>query len=282
MDFGCFTLVENVHEDRLEPPFLNVCVAQVEPKHGSTYHKQMSGHWNKHHELKFLKKIRKTKENGLHFLEILLCSSEDFPDFEAVPELANLLSTTNPDLKTIPVPSEPPFNQVEKQIWEKIWPISFNPTERKLEFTEEEKSFFQECMRKAVKIAEDNKEKGHLPIGVVIVNSIQKKIVSFSADCRHKYPLDHAVFKAIKEKEDTEEDPYLLRGCDVFVTSEPCVMCAMALIHSKVNRVFYGVPTEEGALGSHILLHKIKNLNHKFDCFKGLCEEECQQLWGEN
>ena len=96
---------------------------------------------------------------------------------------------------TFKVPSEPPFNQREKQTWEKFWPISFNPVERKLEFTGEEKLFFQECMRNAVEIAKLNKQNGNLPIGVVIVNSSHKKIISSSADCRHEYPLDHAVFK---------------------------------------------------------------------------------------
>lgn len=282
MDFGCFSIVENIHDDRLQAPSIDVYVAKVETKHGSTYHKGLMKHWNKHNQLKHLKKIRKVKEKDSNFLEILLCSVEDFPEFEAVPGLANLLSATSSDLKTIQVPSEPPFNQREKQAWENIWPISFNPVARKLEFTGEEKLFFQECMRNAVEIAKLNKQNGNLPIGVVIVNSSHKKIISSSADCRHEYPLDHAVFKAIKEKENTKDDPYLLRGCDVFVTSEPCVMCAMALVHSKVDRVFYGVQREEGALGSHILLHKMKNLNHKFDCFKGLCEKECQQLWEEN
>ena len=103
MDFGCFSIVENIHIDRLQPPSIDVYVAKVETKHGSTYHKKVMKNWNKHNQLKHLKKIRKVKEKDLNFLEILLCSAEDFPEFEAVPELANLFSATSPELKTIQV-----------------------------------------------------------------------------------------------------------------------------------------------------------------------------------
>uniref|UniRef100_A0A6M2DPF3 Putative subunit of trna-specific adenosine-34 deaminase n=1 Tax=Xenopsylla cheopis TaxID=163159 RepID=A0A6M2DPF3_XENCH len=63
--------------------------------------------------------------------------------------------------------------------------------------------------------------------------------------------------------------PYLCTGYDVYLTHEPCVFCAMALTHSRVSRVFYiNENKSNGALGSVLKLHTVKDLNHRFEVFK--------------
>ncbi|XP_064593909.1 probable inactive tRNA-specific adenosine deaminase-like protein 3 [Zonotrichia leucophrys gambelii] len=57
---------------------------------------------------------------------------------------------------------------------------------------------------------------------------------------------------------------YLLSGCDVFVTREPCALCAMALLHARVRRVFYGHACAQGALGTRWGLHGHPRLNHRY------------------
>ena len=76
------------------------------------------------------------------------------------------------------------------------------------------------------------------------------------------------------------QDQYVCTGFDVFLSHEPCPMCAMALVHSRVARVFYAHPYPEcGALGSVHSLHTIKSLNHSFQVFCGvLAGEEGQDL----
>ncbi|XP_051879542.1 probable inactive tRNA-specific adenosine deaminase-like protein 3 [Pristis pectinata] len=76
----------------------------------------------------------------------------------------------------------------------------------------------------------------------------------------------------------TNRLPYICTGYDLYVTREPCVMCAMALVHSRIHRVFYGTSSPDGALGTKYKIHTRKDLNHHYVVFKGLMEKECQLL----
>ncbi|CAI5519464.1 unnamed protein product [Closterium sp. Naga37s-1] len=63
--------------------------------------------------------------------------------------------------------------------------------------------------------------------------------------------------------------PYLCTGFDAFMLHEPCIMCAMALVHQRVRRVFYAIPNlQGGALGSCWKLHGVKSLNHHYEVFR--------------
>ncbi|XP_076285210.1 putative inactive tRNA-specific adenosine deaminase-like protein 3 [Lasioglossum baleicum] len=82
-----------------------------------------------------------------------------------------------------------------------------------------------------------------------------------------------------KAEADSEKSgPYLCTGYWSFLLKEPCPLCAMALVHSRISRIFYGVPNEAtGVLGSKTILHAVPGLNHRYQVWSGVLEQECRQ-----
>lgn len=62
--------------------------------------------------------------------------------------------------------------------------------------------------------------------------------------------------------------PYLCTGYDVYLTDEPCIMCAMALVHSRARRIFFHKSNVNGALKTLTKLHTIKALNHHYEVYQ--------------
>ncbi|XP_072377741.1 probable inactive tRNA-specific adenosine deaminase-like protein 3 [Diabrotica undecimpunctata] len=85
-------------------------------------------------------------------------------------------------------------------------------------------------------------------------------------------------FKVKDELTDPADGPYLCTGYYVYLTREPCVMCAMALVHSRAKRVFFGVKSSHGALESLCKIHTVKDLNHHYEVFGGLLVDKCRSL----
>lgn len=91
---------------------------------------------------------------------------------------------------------------------------------------------------------------------------------------------DMSALENHRSPDNTKENgqPYICTGYDLYVTREPCVMCAMALVHSRINRVFYGTASADGALGTKYKIHCQKDLNHHFEVYKGVMLKACEEL----
>ncbi|CAF3355625.1 unnamed protein product [Rotaria socialis] len=130
------------------------------------------------------------------------------------------------------------------------------------------------------KIQENDKESHY---AIIVDNERQIPLVG-SRDYRDKHPLQHSTMVAIdllaadsvylrenlieKFIEKQEKKTYLLNGCSIYLTHEPCIMCAMALLHSRVSTVYYvNKHVHVGALGSKYKLHTLKKTNHRFTVY---------------
>lgn len=89
------------------------------------------------------------------------------------------------------------------------------------------------------------------------------------------YPFDHYILKTLRCQPKSQriprnqKIPYLLSGCLAILSMEPCVMCSMALLHSRIDCVIYFERNEiSGALGSKCFLHAENSLNHHFPVYK--------------
>jgi tRNA(Arg) A34 adenosine deaminase TadA len=79
------------------------------------------------------------------------------------------------------------------------------------------------------------------------------------------YSRENLIEKFIEKK---DKKNYLLNGCSIYLTHEPCIMCAMALLHSRIQNVYYlNKNLNYGALGSIYKLHTLKKTNHRFNVY---------------
>ena len=129
-------------------------------------------------------------------------------------------------------------------------------------------------MMEALNLAEEAAKLGETPIGCVIVR--EDRIVGRGYNRREidRDALAHAELMAIKEACATLGG-WRLIGCDLYVTLEPCPMCAGAIINARVERVFFGAyDPKAGSCGSVVNLFDLP-YNHKPELLGGVLEEEC-------
>lgn len=133
-------------------------------------------------------------------------------------------------------------------------------------------------MREAIKEAKKAELIDEVPIGCVIVRD--DKVIARGHNVREtkKTPLGHAEIIAI-DKASKKLDKWRLEDCDIYVTIEPCIMCAGAIIQSRIRNVYYGAKDlKGGALGSSIDVLEANNINHHPNVISGILEEECSNI----
>lgn len=119
---------------------------------------------------------------------------------------------------------------------------------------------------------------GEVPIGAVIV--CDGVVVSHGRNARETAadPTAHAELLAVREAS-VRLGRWRLTGCTLYVTLEPCPMCAGALVNARIDRLVFGAADPKaGAVGTLYDLSTDLRLNHRFDVTSGVLEEECGQV----
>lgn len=133
-------------------------------------------------------------------------------------------------------------------------------------------------MKQALKEAQKARSKDETPVGAVIV--WDGKIIARGHNEKElkKDSTLHAEMTAIR-KASKKLGSWRLNECDLYVTLEPCAMCAGAMIQARIRRVFIGTADPKaGAAGSVINLLQVEKFNHKVEIRYGLLEEECSGI----
>lgn len=135
-------------------------------------------------------------------------------------------------------------------------------------------SFMNEALRLAAKAF----EKEEVPVGAIVVRGGKIIARAFNQVEMLKDATAHAEMLAITQAEAAMGD-WRLNDCDLYVTKEPCAMCAGALVHVRMRRVIFGCADERsGAAGGTINLLQMPGLNHRCEITGGVMRDQCAAL----
>ena len=136
----------------------------------------------------------------------------------------------------------------------------------------------QKFMKEALKEAKKAYDKLEVPVGCVIVKD--GKIIGRGHNLKEtkKDTTKHAEIIAI-QKASKKLDSWRLLDCEMYVTLEPCSMCAGAIINSRIKKLYIGALDEKtGVAGSVFNLFEDYTFNHKVEVEKGILKEECEKI----
>lgn len=151
----------------------------------------------------------------------------------------------------------------------------------------------EDYMRMALDEARRAAEMDEVPIGAVVVYApvdpatrrptAEPRVIARACNLREttRDPAGHAELLALKQAA-RELDAWRLTGCTVYVTLEPCIMCAGLMHQARIDRCVYGASDRKaGALGTLYSVNADERLNHTFEAVPGVLEEECAALLKE-
>ena len=133
-------------------------------------------------------------------------------------------------------------------------------------------------MRQALDLAGEAEASGEVPVGCVITLDMQVIATGFNQPISRTDPTAHAEIEAIRSAARAVGN-YRLPGCTLYVTLEPCPMCAGAMVHARVGRLVYGAPDPRaGAAGTVFDIVRAPTLNHRVEVTAGVLEDESRGL----
>jgi tRNA(adenine34) deaminase len=133
-------------------------------------------------------------------------------------------------------------------------------------------------MRHALSLARQAADRGEVPVGAVLVRGSEVIGEGANRPIHSHDPTAHAEIIALRDAAQRVGD-YRLNESTLYVTLEPCIMCASALVHARVSRVVFGAwDPKAGGAGSIADIFAIPALNHRVDVFGGVLAEECGEL----
>ena len=136
-------------------------------------------------------------------------------------------------------------------------------------------------MRGALELALRARAEGEVPVGALVVREDRIIGEGWNRPIAASDPTAHAEMEALRAA-GRALNSYRLGGTTLYVTLEPCAMCAAAIVHARVERVVFGAwDPRVGAAGSVLNLLNMPAMNHRVDAFGGVLLEECGAMLRE-
>ncbi|WP_426576801.1 tRNA adenosine(34) deaminase TadA [Xenorhabdus stockiae] len=133
-------------------------------------------------------------------------------------------------------------------------------------------------MRQAMDLAMQAQAKGEIPVGALLVADNKIIAEGYNHPITDHDPTAHAEIIALR-RGGTQLQNYRLLETTLYVTLEPCIMCAGAMIHSRIQRLVYGASDmKTGAAGSLIDILRHPGMNHRIEITGGVLEQECSAM----
>jgi tRNA(adenine34) deaminase len=133
-------------------------------------------------------------------------------------------------------------------------------------------------MRRAIELACEAEAAGEVPVGAVLVHSGAIVAEGWNRPIGNRDPSAHAEMIALREGASVMQS-YRLLETTLYVTLEPCAMCAGAMVHARVGRLVFGATDPRaGAAGSVFNIVQHPALNHRIECTSGVLAQECAGL----
>jgi tRNA(adenine34) deaminase len=133
-------------------------------------------------------------------------------------------------------------------------------------------------MREALRLAAEGAQQGEVPVGAVVVKDGTIVGRGYNAPISEQDPSAHAEIRALRDASRQLRN-YRLEGCSLYVTLEPCAMCAGAIMHARIARLVYGAADPKtGACGSVVDLFSEAKLNHHARVEGGVLAAEAGRL----
>ena len=133
-------------------------------------------------------------------------------------------------------------------------------------------------MRQALALANEASDLGEIPVGALVVSRDGNVVASaYNLRENEKSSIAHAEILAI-EKACKELGGWRLNGCTLYVTLEPCPMCAGALVNSRIERVVFGAYDMQAGCCGSVINFNAYPFNHAFAIEGGVLEDECREL----
>lgn len=136
----------------------------------------------------------------------------------------------------------------------------------------------EQWMAHALSLAKQAELQGEVPVGAVIVRNDTILGEGWNKPIISKDPTAHAEIQALRAA-CNQADNYRLPGATLYITLEPCIMCAGAIVHARIERVVFATSEPKtGAAGSCLDIFNIPQLNHHVICEQGVLAEQSSEL----